>query len=651
MSEEYMNKNLFEQDVKGFLFYTEPTVEGLEKSKLIFEWDPNALLKLREGDIVAVEAFSTLTEGKNGDNIFYTLLEITRTNPTHLTIDRLKRFRFMGAVREFLKESTKDFEEGDPRLIKDHIYIEAEAVNTDYLMAVSLNKPTDPCFYNKQSKPIMGRDTGVLLPRILERLINCGVEDGLSVGSLYSDYEKKKDIAVKARPHKLITHHYTVFGFTGSGKSNLNSTILSRLIEKAGLNVLAFDISDEYTALLSDVLHNKGILVLDLNDAPESLITYYGKEYQKKEEDVDKVSKDLAMKTKKPGVLDSREFEVVFSKVFEKLLREDRIKVTNLAAVGLTELDYISLFQKMKEHCDINPYSKQQFEQLGVILRKKMKEDNTIEKNVFGNFSASKENLDKLMNILTVCYGELGWNPNKPVAAMNIIGGLLETVKTLLEMVETEFKDIENYVNDNWILDNFVMNQREELKLCIIVSSNTNVMASFLSNFIDKSIWLRKKAGTKPPHNVLLSIDEAHEFIPQKPDSSDVQTCSKNVERLTRMGRKYGLGVCLSSQRVAYLNTTALSNCHTTFIGALPRSYDREAMNGAYGVSYEVLNRVVTFPPGHWYVVSSGAMGINNVPIRINSTNRESALARFFQEQKYLDGETSKILKNAGLLS
>jgi len=616
---------------------------------LIFEWDPNALLKLREGDIVAVEAFSTLTEGKNDESIFYTLLEITRTNPTHLTIDRLKRFRFMGAVREFLKESTKDFEEGDPRLIKDHIYVEAEAVNTDYLMAVSSKKPTEPRFDNKQSKPIMGRDVGVLLPQILERLINCGVEDGLPVGSLYSDYEKKKDIAVKVRPHKLVTHHYTVFGFTGSGKSNLSSTILSKLIEKANLNVLVFDISDEYTALLGDILHNKGILVLDFNDAPESLVTYYRRGREKKKEDIDKVAKDLAIKTKKPGIFDSKEFEDVFEKVFRKLLSENRIKVTNLAAVGLADLDYTSLFHKMKEYCEINPYSKQQFEQPAVILRKKMKEDTTIEKNVFGNFVANRENLDKLTKVLDLCFGELGWT-KKPVAAMNIIGGLLGTMGTILEMEETEFKDIENYVDDNWILDNFVMSQREALKLCIVVSSNTNVMASFLSSFIDKSIRLRKKAGTKPPHNVLLSIDEAHEFIPQR-DGSDVQACSRNVERLTRMGRKYGLGVCLSSQRVAYLNTTALSNCHTTFIGALPRSYDREAMNGAYGVSYEVLNRVVTFPPGHWYVVSSGAMGINNVPIRINSLNRERALAGFFQEQKYLDQKASEILKNAGLLS
>jgi DNA helicase HerA-like ATPase len=117
------------------------------------------------------------------------------------------------------------------------------------------------------------------------------------------------------------------------------------------------------------------------------------------------------------------------------------------------------------------------------------------------------------------------------------------------------------------------------------------------------------------------------------------------------MGRKYGLGMALASQRVAYLNTTALSNCHTTFIGALPRKYDRDTMNEAYAISPEVLNRVVAFPPGSWYVVSSTAMGINNVPIRVQAPNREKELAKHFSEKKYLSKEGIKILKDAQLLT
>ena len=109
MSEEYLDKKVFEQDIKGFLFFGEQTREGTDRLKIIFEYNSPTLRKLREGDIVAVESFSNQTpEGEIGT--FYSLLSITRLNPTHITIDRLKKFRFMGAVREFLREATKDFE-------------------------------------------------------------------------------------------------------------------------------------------------------------------------------------------------------------------------------------------------------------------------------------------------------------------------------------------------------------------------------------------------------------------------------------------------------------------------------------------------------------------------------------------------------------
>jgi hypothetical protein len=50
---------------------------------------------------------------------------------------------------------------------------------------------------------------------------------------------------------------------------------------------------------------------------------------------------------------------------------------------------------------------------------------------------------------------------------------------------------------------------------------------------------------------------------------------SRAVEALLRQGRKYGLGGCIATQRIAYLNTNALQQLHTYFVGTLPRPYDR----------------------------------------------------------------------------
>lgn len=637
MSKEYLNKDIFEQDVRGFLFFIEQTPEGGERAKLVFEFNKEALNKLREGDIVAVESFSSLTQ-KGGT--YYTLIEITRVSPTHITIDRLKRYRFMGAVREFLKEATKDFESGDPTLVRDHVYIEAEGVITGYLMKVGSSSPE---FINETSKPILGRDVGVLNPTTIEKFINRGIDKGLVVGNLYSTYEERKKIELKVKSHKMITHHYTIFGFTGSGKSNLSAELLSKLIKEEKLNAIVFDLSDEYIALLGDILEEQGIIIIDREDLPESLLEYYNG----KEKDANKVALELAIKTKKPGVFDATEFEKTYQSFFKKLIEEKRIKIIDVKRLEVEKLDFRMFYSILQDRCSSSASNKRMLDQLEPFIKKALKEDETIKKDETGNFDITLESLEKLKEIILEVYSKLF---KKEYAILDVINTFIEEYKIRLELAKEETN--ENFINQDWILKNYVMEQHRDKKLCIIVTSDKDRMAFLIYSLVSNSLKARRKAGTKT-HDVLFVVDEAHEFVlnPREAGLSDIErNCSRMIERLTRMGRKYGLGMGLASQRVAYLNTTALSNCHTTFIGALPRKYDRDTMNEAYAISPEVLARVVTFPPGNWYIVSSGAMGINNVPIRIMTPDRERELAMYFRNKGYLTKEGIEILKKAQYL-
>lgn len=75
---------------------------------------------------------------------------------------------------------------------------------------------------------------------------------------------------------------------------------------------------------------------------------------------------------------------------------------------------------------------------------------------------------------------------------------------------------------------------------------------------------------------ILFVWDEAQEFVASTSNVAGVdKTCSQEVERLLRQGRKYGLGGCIATQRIAYLNTNALQQLHTYFVSTLPRPYDR----------------------------------------------------------------------------
>jgi DNA helicase HerA-like ATPase len=49
------------------------------------------------------------------------------------------------------------------------------------------------------------------------------------------------------------------------------------------------------------------------------------------------------------------------------------------------------------------------------------------------------------------------------------------------------------------------------------------------------------------------------------------------------------LGGCIATQRIAYLNTNALQQLHTYFVGTLPRPYDRNLVSNTFTIDQGIL--------------------------------------------------------------
>ena len=101
------------------------------------------------------------------------------------------------------------------------------------------------------------------------------------------------------------------------------------------------------------------------------------------------------------------------------------------------------------------------------------------------------------------------------------------------------------------------------------------------------------------------------------------------METLLRQGRKYGLGACVATQRIAYLNANALQQLHTYFVGTLPRPYDRSVVSNTFMIDQGILEKTLEFAPGEWLLSSYIATGIENVPIFIRADNAENELEKF----------------------
>jgi len=80
----------------------------------------------------------------------------------------------------------------------------------------------------------------------------------------------------------------------------------------------------------------------------------------------------------------------------------------------------------------------------------------------------------------------------------------------------------------------------------------------------------------------VLVMEEAHTFIRRyKEDAeepSSAATCCRVFERIAREGRKFGLGLVLSSQRPSELSQTVLSQCNSFLLHRISNDKDQEAV-------------------------------------------------------------------------
>jgi DNA helicase HerA-like ATPase len=128
-----------------------------------------------------------------------------------------------------------------------------------------------------------------------------------------------------------------------------------------------------------------------------------------------------------------------------------------------------------------------------------------------------------------------------------------------------------------------------ETKLVCLSVSEPDTIKRLVVDLTHDMLQERKREFKVKPY-ILFVFDEAQEFIASPSNVSGVdKVCSLEVERLLRQGRKYGLGGCIATHRVAYLNTNALQQLHTYFVSTLPRPYDRGLISNTFMIDKTIL--------------------------------------------------------------
>jgi len=84
--------------------------------------------------------------------------------------------------------------------------------------------------------------------------------------------------------------------------------------------------------------------------------------------------------------------------------------------------------------------------------------------------------------------------------------------------------------------------------------------------------WRRSFLGEKIPAPVLIVVEEAHNFAPAKGDAYSLST----LKKIAAEGRKFGVGLCIVSQRPGKVHPDILSQCNSMIILKIVNPFDQQ---------------------------------------------------------------------------
>jgi DNA helicase HerA-like ATPase len=110
-----------------------------------------------------------------------------------------------------------------------------------------------------------------------------------------------------------------------------------------------------------------------------------------------------------------------------------------------------------------------------------------------------------------------------------------------------------------------------------------------------------RKKGKIPP--LFFVIEEAHNYAPQQ----GTATCSRILKNIASEGRKFGLGLCVVTQRAARIDKSVLSQCNTQLILQVTNPLDLRAIaQSIEGLTDGMTEMIQSLPVGVALVTGGG---------------------------------------------
>src|SRR5690554_5884817 len=163
-------------------------------------------------------------------------------------------------------------------------------------------------------------------------------------------------------------------------------------------------------------------------------------------------------------------------------------------------------------------------------------------------------------------------------------------IRTML--ADTRVKKVtdteEGFTLDSW-LNNYIGNNQASngsvtvIDLSLVPAEVAHIITAVISRMTLESLQRYRREHNGKVLPTVLVMEEAHTFIKRYKDDGEDQNsaaiCCQVFEKIAREGRKFGLGLVLSSQRPSELSPTVLSQCNSYLLHRISNDRDQELVH------------------------------------------------------------------------
>ncbi len=611
---------MFVENIQGILMNVVQNEGTGYEYEIWFPYTKNSINTLRDGTLLAVKNFAS---SDNADCL--SILQITSVLPMHYALGS-DRTGYPGFVEEAAVSAAQDWRQETPTEETTKIICKAIPSYVEIKIPSSLGSQgaTDPAIATESNIPMIGERAKMLNSEWTQKLVNKGLTEiqdkTITMGRLVGS----TDVEILALWEELVQTHFGVFAYTKAGKSNLVSTCVSKMLEKAPtLKILVFDLMSEYGALLIDALCNTrdaAIVCYRPETMPSSVVRYWG---DPNNTNLNQAASDILNTTLLPKYL--KPMQSKFIEPLKHLLSSRKIRLY------LESRNVGEIIEEVKDDLmrgNLGTYRNRYLSFIdGLIQNHRI--TTLTRTGIDGVITEINHWIDNPPSLST------GTQTTGQGRAPTIAASIRESATRLIEILEAAKANLgiqstirpEFTIRLNDIITS--LNNESSSSLFVIQSNLDEDLRRLAYSVGNIMLSARRNRGQISPL-VSFIFDEADMFIPGgNVEENGIGQSRYIAEQLARRGRKYGLGIGIATQRIVYLDTNVLGQPHTYFISKLPRQSDRQRIQDAFGISEEAMQQTLRFEKGQWLLVSDDATGMEGVPIPVSIPDANLRISEF----------------------